>query len=145
MCRLCFRLIYFELKCFNWLLSFSPFVQSCIYWRSCLMKQKRRINSLLKGFVFDCNSYWFCFDFLNFLQLFCRTQNELKNASKQMDVQSLDDRKEKLAESAKNKLKHGLLKKLQMFANEKQYIVLAEKYFGKKILFVFLLFITECL
>lgn len=45
----------------------------------------------------------------------------------------IDNRKEELAESAKNKLKHGQLKKLQMFANERQYILsLLKKYFGKK-------------
>lgn len=81
------------------------------------------------------------FDFLKF---FCRTENEMKKVSKQINVQSLDDRKEELAESAKNKLKQGHLQKLQMFANERQYILsLLKKYFGKKILFIFLIFITE--
>lgn len=81
------------------------------------------------------------FDFLKF---FCRTENEMKKVSKQINVQSLDDRKEELAESAKNKLKQGHLQKLQMFANERQYILsLLKKYFGKKMLFIFLIFITE--
>lgn len=81
------------------------------------------------------------FDFLKF---FCRTENEMKKVSKQINVQSLDDRKEELAESAKNKLKQGHLQKLQMFANERQYILsLLKKYFGKKTLFIFLIFITE--
>lgn len=81
------------------------------------------------------------FDFLKF---FCRTENEMKKVSKQINVQSLHDRKEELAESAKNKLKQGHLQKLQMFANERQYILsLLKKYFGKKILFIFLIFITE--
>lgn len=81
------------------------------------------------------------FDFLKF---FCRTENDMKKVSKQINVQSLDDRKEELAESAKNKLKQGHLQKLQMFANERQYILsLLKKYFGKKILFIFLIFITE--
>lgn len=81
------------------------------------------------------------FDFLKF---FCRTENEMKKVSKQINVQSLDDRKEELAESAKNKLKQGHLQKLQIFANERQYILsLLKKYFGKKILFIFLIFITE--
>lgn len=81
------------------------------------------------------------FDFLKF---FCRTENDMKKVSKQINVQSLDDRKEELAESAKNKLKQGHLQKLQMFANEKQYILsLLKKYFGKKTLFIFLIFITE--
>lgn len=81
------------------------------------------------------------FDFLKF---FCRTENEMKKVSKQINVQSLDDRKEELDESAKNKLKQGHLQKLQMFANERQYILsLLKKYFGKKILFIFLIFITE--
>lgn len=81
------------------------------------------------------------FDFLKF---FCRTENDMKKVSKQINVQSLNDRKEELAESAKNKLKQGHLQKLQMFANERQYILsLLKKYFGKKILFIFLIFITE--
>lgn len=81
------------------------------------------------------------FDFLKF---FCRTENEMKKVSKQINVQSLHDRKEELAESAKNKLKQGHLQKLQMFANERQYILsLLKKYFGKKTLFIFLIFITE--
>lgn len=81
------------------------------------------------------------FDFLKF---FCRTENDMKKVSKQINVQSLDDRKEELAESAKNKLKQGHLQKLQMFANERQYILsLLKKYFGKKTLFIFLIFITE--
>lgn len=68
----------------------------------------------------------------------------MKKVSKQINVQSLDDRKEELAESAKNKLKQGHLQKLQMFANERQYILsLLKKYFGKKILFIFLIFITK--
>lgn len=81
------------------------------------------------------------FDFLKF---FCRTENDMKKVSKQINVQSLNDRKEELAESAKNKLKQGHLQKLQMFANERQYILsLLKKYFGKKTLFIFLIFITE--
>lgn len=81
------------------------------------------------------------FDFLKF---FCRTENDMKKVSKQINVQSLHDRKEELAESAKNKLKQGHLQKLQMFANERQYILsLLKKYFGKKTLFIFLIFITE--
>lgn len=65
----------------------------------------------------------------------------MKKVGKQINVQSLDDQKEELAESAKNKLKQGHLKKLQMFANEKQYILsLLKKYFDKKILFIFLIF-----
>lgn len=81
------------------------------------------------------------FDFLKF---FCRTENDMKKVSKQINVQSLDDTKEELAESAKNKLKQGHLQKLQMFANERQYILsLLKKYFGKKTLFIFLIFITE--
>ncbi|XP_065943075.1 uncharacterized protein [Magallana gigas] len=73
-----------------------------------------------------------------------KTENEMKKVGKQINVQSLDDQKEELAESAKNKLKQGHLKKLQMFANEKQYILsLLKKYFDKKILFIFLIFITE--
>lgn len=68
----------------------------------------------------------------------------MKKVGKQINVQSLDDQKEELAESAKNKLKQGHLKKLQMFANERQYILsLLKKYFDKKILFIFLIFITE--
>lgn len=68
----------------------------------------------------------------------------MKKVGKQINVQSLDDQKEELAESAKNKLKQGHLKKLQMFANERQYILsLLKKYFGKKMLFIFLIFITE--
>ncbi|XP_061170780.1 uncharacterized protein LOC133180253 [Saccostrea echinata] len=61
-----------------------------------------------------------------------KTESELKKAKKtlQLDVQSLDARKEELSESAKNKLRHGHLKKLQMFANERQYILsLLKKYF----------------
>lgn len=48
-----------------------------------------------------------------------KTENEMKKVGKQINVQSLDDQKEELAESAKNKLKQGHLKKLQMFANER--------------------------
>lgn len=59
-----------------------------------------------------------------------KTENEMKKVGKQINVQSLDDQKEELAESAKNKLKQGHLKKLQMFANERQYILsLLKKYF----------------
>jgi ribosomal protein L29 len=51
----------------------------------------------------------------------------------QSDLQSLEEKKEELAELARTKLKHGQLKKLQMFANERQYILsLLKKYCGKK-------------